>query len=271
MNRASLPIGVFDSGLGGLTVVRELRRLLPTEKVIYVGDTARVPYGTKSPDTIRRYAMQIAFFLLQQRVKAIVVACNSASAVALKTLSDLPVPVIGVIEPGARAAVLSSHSLRIGVIGTKATISSRAYPRTIRSYAPKSKMTEIACPLLVPLVEEGWIHHPVTQMVVHQYLAPLRAAKIETLVLGCTHYPLLKPIIRRVMGPKVTLIDSGEETAKGVRSLLEENKLLNPSKKSAPPVYYVTDNPESFSRLGRRFLGDGAVMPARRLSLEILS
>jgi glutamate racemase len=270
MNRASLPIGVFDSGLGGLTVVKELRRLLPAEKVIYVGDTARVPYGTKSPDTIRRYAMQIAFFLLQKKVKTLVVACNSASATALETLKDLPIPVMGVIDPGSRAAVLATSSLKIGVIGTKATVASRAYPKAIRAYAPKARIYEQACPLLVPLVEEGWTENPVTQTVVDAYLKPMRQAGVDTLVLGCTHYPLLKKAIRKTMGAQVKLIDSGEETAKGVRALLEKNNLLNPSKKIAKPIYYVTDNPESFSRLGGRFLGKGKMSSARRLSLELL-
>jgi glutamate racemase len=271
MNRASLPIGVFDSGLGGLTVVKELRRLLPQENVIYVGDTARVPYGTKSPDTIRRYAMQIAFFLLQKKVKALVVACNSATAAALGTLKDLPVPVIGVIEPGAKTAVLTSKTMKIGVIGTRATIASRAYDKAIHAYAPKAKIFDQACPLLVPLVEEGWTIHPITQLVVHGYMENLKKAKIDTLVLGCTHYPLLKAALQRSIGPKVKLIDSGEETAKTVRDVLVKEKLLNPGKKSGAPVYYVTDNPDSFVRLGRRFLGNGIITRAKRLSLDTVS
>lgn len=271
-SRTKLPIGIFDSGLGGLTVVKELTRLLPNENVIYVGDTARVPYGTKSPETIRRYAMQIAFFLLQQKVKALVVACNSASATALETLRDLPIPVIGVIEPGARAAVLSSESMRVGVIGTRATVASHAYRKAIRSYSKRVRVAEQACPLLVPFVEEGWVSGAIPLGVVHNYLKPLQKERIDTLVLGCTHYPLLKPLIRSVMGGKVRLIDSGEETAKDVQSLLKKNNLLNSSGRGpARSTFYVTDNPGSFGRLGRRFLGNGTMVAAKRLSLENFS
>jgi glutamate racemase len=268
--RSHLPIGVFDSGLGGLTVVKELTRLLPQEQIIYVGDTARVPYGTKSPETIRRYARQISFFLLQKKVKALVAACNSVSAVALNALRDLPIPVVGVIEPGARAAVLSTHSMRVGVMGTRATVTSHAYKKTIRKYSTRVRVWEQACPLLVPLVEEGWLNHNVTQQVVKGYLSPLLRERVDTLVLGCTHYPLLKLAIRSVAGQKIRLIDSGEETAKDVRAVLEKHHLLNLSSKRASPIYYVTDNPASFSRLGRQFLGNAHLPSAKRLSLESL-
>jgi len=264
-----LPIGVFDSGLGGLTVVKELHRLLPHEDIVYVGDTARVPYGTKSPATIRRYALQISFFLLQKRVKAIVVACNTASAVALRALRSLPIPVIGVIDPGARAAVLASSSLRLGVIGTPATVASHAYKRAIESYSAGAKVFETACPLFVPLVEAGWMDHRITRQVAKEYLSPVLAKKIDTLVLGCTHYPLLKDTLRSVAGSRVRLVDSAEETAREVEQRLRKLGALNPARARGRTSYFVTDNPASFSRLGGRFLGNG-LPSARRLALENL-
>ena len=267
---AKLPIGVFDSGLGGLTVVREIRRRLPAEDIIYVGDTARVPYGTKSPATIRRYALQISFFLLQRRVKAIVVACNTVSAVALHALRSLPIPVYGVIDPGARAAVLGSSSMRVGVIGTPATVSSHAYRSAIRRYAPKASVWETPCPLFVPLVEEGWESHPVTRKIAREYLLPLLSKGIDSLVLGCTHYPLLKETLRPIAGRSVRLIDSAEETAKDVETGLRRQGTLNPSKRAGRAQYFVTDTPESFARLGGRFLGNGHLTSARRLALENL-
>lgn len=264
-----LPIGVFDSGLGGLTVVRALSQRLPKENILYVGDTARVPYGTKSPDTIRRYALQISFFLIQKKVKAIVVACNTASAVALKALKSLPIPVIGVIEPGARAAVLQTSHLRVGVIGTPATVGSHAYKTAIHKYSPRAKVWEAACPLFVPLVEEGWVDHAVTRQVAKSYLAPLLKKKMDTLVLGCTHYPLLKDTLRSITGPRVKLIDSAEETAKEVAELLDKNDILNTDSKRGAVQCYVTDNPASFGRLSKRFFGSqpGA---AQRLSFDNL-
>lgn len=264
-----LPIGVFDSGLGGLTVVREIQRQLPNENLIYVGDTARVPYGTKSPDTIRRYALQISFFLLQKKVKAIVVACNTASALALRSLRNLPIPVLGVIEPGARAAVLKTQSMRIGVIGTPATVRSGAYAAAIKKFAPRTKVWKKACPLFVPLVEEGWQSHAVTKQVAREYLTPVLKNRIDTLVLGCTHYPLLKDTIQSVAGRRVQLIDSAEETAKDVKALLTKMKALNPSNRKGAAAYYVTDNTASFTKLGGKFLG-GKITPAKRLHLENL-
>jgi glutamate racemase len=266
---AHLPIGVFDSGLGGLTVVRELRRQLPHEIVLYVGDTARVPYGTKSPETIRRYALQISFFLMQKQVKAIVVACNTASAVALTALKNLPIPVIGVIEPGARAAVMQTQKLRVGVIGTPATVRSHAYAAAIRRYAPRARVWEVACPLFVPLVEEGWLDNSVTKQVARHYLQSLVKTKIDTLVLGCTHYPLLKRALKATVGPKVSLIDSAEETAREVEALLKKNRNANPSRSPGRAQYFVTDNPASFTRLGQQFLGT-RISPARRLHLDNL-
>jgi glutamate racemase len=267
MNNKHLPIGVFDSGLGGLTVVKEVARRLPGEDIIYVGDTARVPYGTKSPETIRRYAQQIAFFLLNKKVKAIVVACNTVSAVALNALKHLPVPVLGVINPGARAAALVTNNLRVGVIGTPATVASHAYMEAIRKISPRAKVWEKACPLFVPLVEEGWERHPTTKLVAREYVGPLLKNKIDTLVLGCTHYPLLKSTLQVVAGKEVRLIDSAEETAKDVEQALRKNNLLNDSTKRGTRQFFVTDNPASFSRLGRQFLGPlGST--AKRLSLD---
>jgi glutamate racemase len=263
---SSLPIGIFDSGLGGLTVVKEIATLLPHEDIIYVGDTARVPYGTKSPDTIRRYAQQIAFFLLNKKVKAIVVACNTVSAVALKNLRHLPIPILGVIEPGARAAIMTTSSLRVGVIGTPATVGSHAYKLAINRFSPRAHVLEKACPLFVPLVEEGWGKHPTTKQVAREYLTPLLKARIDTLVLGCTHYPLLKSTLQAVAGKKVKLIDSAQETAKDVLQLLRKKNLLKKNGKSKKE-FFVTDNPAGFTKLGHQFLGNHSVQ-AKRLSLE---
>jgi len=262
-----LPIGVFDSGLGGLTVVKELARRLPHENIIYVGDTARVPYGTKSAETIMRYSRQIAFFLLRKKVKAIIVACNTASAVALKSLRNLNIPVVGVILPGARAAVQGSKTLRIGVIGTQATMGSHAYRRAILKEAPRGKVWEEACPLLVPLVEEGWMNHPTTMSIAREYLRPLLKKKIDTLVLGCTHYPLLKGVLGKVLGPGVRQIDSAEATADDVYGMLRQFNLLNDGDRKGKISLFVTDRPRSFSRLASQFLG-GKSHPAQEISLD---
>jgi len=268
-HRAELPIGIFDSGLGGLTVLSAIRKRLPHENLVYVGDTARVPYGTKSPDTIRRYALQISFFLIQKKVKAIVVACNTVSAVALNALKNLPIPVMGVLEPGARAAVLGSQHLRVAVIGTPATVSSHAYRSAIRRYSVRARVWEAACPLFVPLVEEGWTRNAVAKQVARHYLKPLLKSKPDTLVLGCTHYPLLKETLQEVVGPHVRLIDSAEQTAKEVEHVLSKNGVLNRSPRPGHSAFFVTDNPSVFSRLGRHFLGNGAPA-AKRLRLESL-
>lgn len=256
-SRGRAPIGVFDSGLGGLTVVRALRTLLPDESLIYVGDTARVPYGPKSPETVRRFARQIADWLVSQQVKAIVIACNTATAHALDDLrAHLELPVIGVIEPGARAAVAASTAGSIGIIGTSGTVASGAYERAIHAVAPSRVVHVQACPLFVPLVEEGWVDHPATRLIVREYLAPLRAAGVETLVLGCTHYPLLTGAIASEMGSDVRLIDSAEETARETRRLLQAADLLaDPGVRSTLRVV-ASDAPERFLALGRRFLDE---------------
>jgi glutamate racemase len=254
---SSRPIGVFDSGIGGLTVAHEIMRQLPQESVVYVGDTARVPYGPKSPDTVRRYARQITQFLLAQDVKAIVVACNTATAHALEELkSDLEVPVVGVIEPGARAAVAASNGGHIGVIGTVGTIRSQAYEKAIRALDPDAQISVRACPLFVPLVEEGWTDHPVTAQVAREYLAPLCAAGISALVLGCTHYPLLKNVLRRTLGSRVSLIDSAAETAAEIGRVLVKYGLDAREDNEPEHRFVASDDPKQFLELGQRFLGN---------------
>ena len=250
------PIGVFDSGLGGLTVVHALLERLPTESLVYVGDTARVPYGPKSPDTVRRYASQIADFLVEQGVKAIVVACNTATAHALDALRQtVSVPVIGVIEPGARAAAHTTRGGPVGVIGTAGTIASGAYERAIHAENPSIDVRAVACPLFVPLVEEGWVEHPATRLIAHEYLASLLEAHIDTLVLGCTHYPLLAATLQAEVGADVRLIDSAAETAIETSRVLAERGLLCAATYAPTHRFIASDAPDRFLSLGRRFLG----------------
>jgi glutamate racemase len=250
------PIGVFDSGIGGLTVAHEIMRRLPGEALIYFGDTARVPYGNKSPDTVRRYSREILQLLLNRDVKAVVVACNTASAHALEDLrGSAPVPVVGVVEPGARAAVAATRTGSIGVIGTAGTIRSGAYERAIRALRPAARVTQQACPLFVPLVEEGWLDRPATRLVAHEYLDALTTDGIDTLVLGCTHYPLLKPLLADVMGQGIRLIDSAEETAQAVAAELAKDGLGAPQGSTGRCHFIVSDAPETFARVGAAFLG----------------
>ena len=250
------PVGVFDSGIGGLTVAHEVIRQLPHESVIYFGDTARVPYGPKSPDTVRRYSREIAAFLRDQGVKSIVVACNTATAHALPTLrEEFAMPVIGVVEPGARAAVAATRSGHVGVIGTVGTIKSGAYERAIRALDPDVTITARACPLFVPLVEEGWTDHEAARLIAREYLAPLVTADIDTLVLGCTHYPLLKALVCDVLGPDVRLIDSAEETAAETARTLAKADLAAPAQAEPSYRFIASDDPLQFLQLGQRFLG----------------
>ena len=250
------PIGVFDSGIGGLTVARELMWQLPNESIIYFGDTARVPYGPKSPDTVRRYSREISEFLLRQGVKAVVVACNTATAHALPALrAELPVPVLGVVEPGARAAVDATQGGEIGVIGTVGTINSGAYERAIRALRPEAHVTARACPLFVPLVEEGWIEHEASRLIAHEYLDALVDTHVDTLVLGCTHYPLLKRLIGETVGRRVRLIDSAEETASETGRVLAEAGLRAPVGTTPSHRFVASDAPDHFLRLAQRFLG----------------
>jgi glutamate racemase len=251
------PIGIFDSGIGGLTVARAVYERLPHESTVYFGDTARVPYGPKSPETVRRYSLEILEWLLDQGVKAVVVACNTSTAHALDTLQEQsPVPVIGVIEPGARAAAGASARGSIGVIGTAGTIASNAYARAIHRARDVALVEQKACPLFVPLVEEGWFEHPAAELIAREYLEPLRQAEVDTLVLGCTHYPLLKPLLQRIMGVEVRLIDSGEETAAAVEQALREESLAAPAGALASHRFAVSDDEARFRQVGARFIGE---------------
>ncbi len=252
------PVGVFDSGIGGLTVFKALREALPAgERLIYLGDTARVPYGTKSDETVTRYALEGARFLARRGLKALVVACNTMSAVALPALRrDLPFPVVGVIGPGAEAACRATRSGVIGVIGTAATVRSGAYARAIASHLPDARVISRPCPLFVPLAEEGWVDNEVAQAAAALYLGDLRESGLDTLVLGCTHYPLLKRVIGDVMGTGVRLVDSAEATAAVARQRLEERGLLPPDGPAeGEDRFFVTDSSERFHEVGSRFLG----------------
>ncbi|MGH7533834.1 MAG: glutamate racemase [Gemmatimonadales bacterium] len=251
------PIGIFDSGIGGLTVTRAIYEALPRESTVYFGDTARVPYGPKSPETVRRYSLEILEWLVAQGVKAVVVACNTSTAHALDALrAASPVPVIGVIEPGAAAAARATRGGPIGVIGTAGTVASGAYARAIQARRPGAEVRQVACPLFVPLVEEGWFDHSATELVAREYLAPLVAAQVDVLVLGCTHYPLLKPLLARVMGPNVVLIDSADETALETKRVLEEAGLAAPEGHLATHRFAVSDDEARFRQVGARFIGE---------------
>ncbi|MDO5100304.1 MAG: glutamate racemase [Eubacteriales bacterium] len=255
MEKQKCPIGVFDSGVGGLTVVREMMRRIPGEEIVYFGDTARVPYGNKSPATVTKYADQIVRFLLQQDVKAIVVACNTASAFALEYLQEhYDIPIIGVVEPGARAAVAASRSGRIGVIGTTGTIKSRIYVKHIYNLNPAIQVFGEACQLFVSLVEEGWIDDEVTEAVARRYLSTLLENDIDSLILGCTHFPLLKDVIARVVGERVDLIDPAIETADTLRLLLTDRELLNPQAQAEGHRFFISDSAKQFRNLADRIL-----------------
>lgn len=249
-------IGVFDSGVGGLTVVRRLTERLPAEQIVYLGDTARVPYGTKSPDTVIRYAQACAGILLRRGIKLLVVACNTASAFALESLrQELEVPVVGVVEPGARSAVRQSSNKRIGVIGTQGTIQSGEYAQAIHAIAPDAEVFCKPCPLFVPLAEEGWTTGPVPRQVAQEYLSEFAPLDIDTLVLGCTHYPLLTEVIGETLGDSVTLVDSAAATSEVVEEILSAMGTLSPSGHPPAPRFLVSDAPESFARAGLHFLG----------------
>jgi glutamate racemase len=261
-------IGIFDSGVGGLTVLKEVVRALPQEDTIYLGDTARVPYGTKSPETVIRYSRQIARYLFSRDIKLLVVACNTASAVALSSLQrEFSIPIVGVIEPGARAAAQVTKSGKVGVIGTAATVASSAYTKAIKRINPEIEVVTRACPLFVPLAEEGWVDNEVAQLTARMYLGDLRDQGVDTLVLGCTHYPILKGVIAQVMGPGVTLVDSAEQTALTVAQILSGQGLLRPADERGNHHYYVTDIPAGFIRVGNRFLG-GRLGDVYQVNLE---
>jgi glutamate racemase len=248
-------IGVFDSGVGGLTVVKELIKQLPSESLVYFGDTARVPYGAKSKETVTKFSIENALFLSKHNVKLICVACNTASSCALPKLrKKFSVPIVGVINPGAREAVYATKNNRIGVIGTRGTIKSRAYEDEIKRLNSKIKVFSAACPLFVPFVEEGWLNQDVVLTVAKRYLQPLKDARVDTLILGCTHYPLLKKVIKKVMGEKVILVDSAKEVAIEVKKILSSKGLLNKRGKGRFD-FFVSDNPEWFKGLAESFLG----------------
>jgi glutamate racemase len=249
------PIGVFDSGIGGLTVVSALRDLLPNEQIFYLGDTARVPYGGKSAATVERYSLEITAMLLAENCKTIVVACNTASALALPRLeSTIPVPITGVIQPGAQAAVAATRNGHIGVIGTRATIKSGAYERAIRALDPALRVSARACPLFVPLIEEGWLESEITDRVIRQYLTPLVEAGVDTVVLGCTHYPLLREAIARFLGDAVTLVDSAQNCAATVSRLLEERNLRAGAEGNGQLSVALTDSPDAFLEVAKQAL-----------------
>jgi glutamate racemase len=269
---ASLPIGIFDSGVGGLTVYRALHFRLPEERFVYLGDTARVPYGTKSLQTVERYAVENARFLEAHGIKLLVVACNTASALALPAIrAAINVPVVGVIEPGARAAVEESRGRSLGVVATEATVRSGAYRREIVKLEPRAEVVERACPLFVPLAEEGWAESDVARSVAAEYLKDFRAGRVEAIVLGCTHYPILRRVIQETVGPGVKLIDSGEAAARAVEGLLGREKLGRPVDTPTGRLmierarerrlcddldhFYVTDAEDRFARVAERFLG----------------
>lgn len=256
MSRA--PIGVFDSGVGGLTVAREIMRNLPNEHIVYFGDTARVPYGSKSKETIIRFSRQIIRFLLTQNVKAIVIACNTASALALDEVEkEFDIPIIGVVKPGAQVAAETTVNKKIGVIATEGTINSRMYDKLITEQDPEITVYGKACPLFVPLVEEGWLKDPVTEEVARRYLDELLAQDIDSLILGCTHYPLLRSLLRGVVGDKVNLVNPAYETAKALERLLKEKNLENPGTKeptNEPYRFFVSDAANKFKNFANSIL-----------------
>lgn len=265
------PIGVFDSGVGGLTVVREIMSQIPHERIVYFGDTARVPYGSKSKDTIIRYSRQIIRFLKTQNVKAIVVACNTASALALPQIKEeLDIPIIGVVKPGAKIAANTTKTNKIGIIGTEATVNSAIYTSTIQEFNPKIQVTGKACPLFVPLVEEGWLQDSVTEQIASRYLGAFSDTGIDTLILGCTHYPLLCSLIGRLMGPEVQLVNPAYETAAALRTLLEKQNICNP----IPPQlqndmyqFYVSDAADKFKKFANSILPYD-VATTRQINIE---
>ena len=269
------PIGVFDSGLGGLTGVRELRKRLPHEEIIYFGDTGRVPYGSRSPETILQYARQDVAFLLSKNVKCIMAACGTVSSTyPAAEAAKLPVPYLGVVDAAAREAAFATRNRRIGVIGTAATIRSRSYEKLLRQLVPGVEITAQACPLFVPLVEAGYVDHSeesrqqVTKLVIAQYLTEVREAGVDTLILGCTHYPLLKKMIGDFMGDEVHLVDSGKVTAQAAAAALDDLGLLNGKKTGGTARYFVSDTPDNFDELAHTFLGEYAGGTVERIAIE---
>ena len=265
------PVGVFDSGIGGLTVVKRIASVLPNESIVYFGDTARVPYGSKSNETVIEYAIQNAKLLMQKGVKAIVVACNTASSVALPELRKrFPVPIIEMIAPGAGLAIKLTKNKRVGVIGTRATISNKAYSQKLHTLLHDVTVFEKACPLFVPLVEEGWHDHPATEAIAHEYLDELLKTDIDTLILGCTHYPVLQKVISKVLGDHIQLIDSGVAAAEVVREELFIHNLLTNSNAMGRMDFFVSDIPSTFKQIAELFLGQ-EIKEVRKIEPEYLA
>ena len=264
MNKA---IGIFDSGIGGLTVFKALKKILPNEQLIYFGDTARIPYGTKSKKLVQQYAVEITAFLLNKNVKMIVIACNTASAMAIDLLEQcLDIPIVGVVIPGAAGSVRETNKNRIGVIGTTATINSNAYAKVIKEQNPEIEVFSAACPLLVPIVEEGMLSGEITNLILKSYLEDIIRHEVDTLILGCTHYPLLHNSIRSVVGEGIKLIDSGRETAQAVQKVLLESKITNSGEKN-DDQFYVSDIPQKFEEIGTRFLEE-PLISVNRIDFE---
>ena len=265
------PIGVFDSGIGGLTVVKRLASTLPNENIIYFGDTARVPYGSKSNSTVIEYSIQNTRFLLGKNVKAVIVACNTASSIAIPDLKKMfDIPIIGMIEPGSKMALQKSSNKMIGVIGTRATIANLAYSSEIKKMNDKAQVFEKPCPLFVPLAEEGWIKHRATFEIAEEYLRELRESGIDTLVMGCTHYPILSEVIQKVIGSEVTLIDSGVASSELIKQELEKLNLLSVSDSTGSQEYYVSDIPAKFKEVAELFLGR-EIDHVHKVDLEMLT
>ena len=263
------PIGVFDSGVGGLTVAREIMRQIPNERIVYFGDTARVPYGSKSKETVTKYSRQIIRFLQTENVKAIVIACNTASAFALDTMQkEFDLPIIGVVKPGAKMAAQTTKNGKVGLIGTEGTIRSGVYAEFIKSFKPDVEVIGKACPLFVPLVEEGMWHDTITDQMAQRYLEGLKQQDIDTLIMGCTHYPLLKKMIGDFMGGDVHLVDSGKVTAQAAAAALDDLGLLNGKTSGGTAKYFVSDTPDNFDELAHTFLGEYAGGTVERIAIE---
>lgn len=266
------PIGVFDSGLGGLTAVKELQILMPEEDIIYFGDTGRVPYGTRGRDTIRKYAAQDMNFLLRHGVKMVISACGTISSTSADIGAALPVPFLGIVEPAATAAAAATANGRIGVLGTNATVNSNAFYNHLKSLLPSCSVTQQACPLFVNLVEGGFVakSDPVLQLVARRYLEPMIHDEVDTLILGCTHFPIIAPVIRSIMGPRVTLINSGAESAHMAMQVLEERGLRTDRKTPGTTSYYVTDEVQGFARIGSQFLGKELTGSVTKVDMDSL-
>ncbi|MFV0339803.1 MAG: glutamate racemase [Parachlamydiaceae bacterium] len=249
------PIGMFDSGIGGLTVLNALQKLLPNEKVVYFGDTARLPYGDKSAETILRYSIENSIFLMEHRIKALVIACNTASSVAVEKLGQLfNIPVIGVIQPGAERAAQVTKNGHIAVLGTRATIQSGAYEKELLALLPQGKIQSIACPLFVPLIEEGFHNHAASELIIADYLKPVKEAKVDTLLLGCTHYLALEKAIRNYLGEKIAIVDSASTCAEKIEEILTQEQMRSSSAEKVSHLFYASDNPEKFRLLGQKFM-----------------